>query len=139
MSDSALEFAEERALGKVLGRVRLDSGIPLADGARSRATLLLTSSGLWLVAARDRFHGVQVDLLTRSDLRLVTGRIRDRLYFGQEALVIPAGRRHAVERLVALGRLASAAPDHLAELKPSRLVHAPDDLGKAWLARELAQ
>jgi hypothetical protein len=139
VSDSALEFAEEKALGKVLGRVRLDSGIPLSDGARSRATLLLTSTGLWLVAARDRFHGVQVDLLTRSDLRLATGRIRDRLYFGQEALVIPAGRRHAVERLLALGRLASAstASGRAPELKPSRLVHEPDELGRAWLAREL--
>ncbi|HEY1534562.1 MAG TPA: hypothetical protein VGF76_11100, partial [Polyangiaceae bacterium] len=139
MSDSALEFAEERALGKVLGRVRLGSGIPIADGSRSQATLLLTSSGLWLVAARDRFHGVQVDLLTRGDVRLVAGRIRDRLYFGQETLIIPAGRRHAVERLFALARLASAPRGHVSEAKPSRLVSEPDELGKAWLARELAE
>ena len=139
MSDSALEFAEERALGKVLGRVRLGSGIPIAGGSRSQATLLLTSSGLWLVAARDRFHGVQIDLLTRGDVRLVAGRIRDRLYFGQEALIIPAGRRHAVERLFALARLASAPRGRVLESKPSRLVHEPDELGKAWLARELAE
>ncbi len=138
MSDSALEFAEERSLGKVLGRVRLGSGIAIADGSRSQATLLLTSSGLWLVAARDRFHGVQIDLLTRGDVRLVAGRIRDRLYFGQEALLIPAGRRHAVERLLALGRLASAPSRRAPETKASRLVHEPDELGKAWLARELA-
>jgi hypothetical protein len=135
VSDSALEFAEERALGKVLGRVRLGSGIPIADGSRSQATLLLTSSGLWLVAARDRFHGVQIDLLTRGDVRLVAGRIRDRLHFGQEALIIPAGRRHAVERLLALARLASAPRGRVSVAKPSRLVHEPDELGNAWLAR----
>ncbi|MEO8905670.1 MAG: hypothetical protein ABI488_24305 [Polyangiaceae bacterium] len=138
MSDNALEFTEERGLGKVLGRVRLDSGIPLADGARSRATLLLTASGLWLVAARDRFHGLSIDLLTRGDLRLVSGRIRDRLCFGQEALFIPAGRRHAVERLLALARLASAAREPACVIKRSRLVQEPDELGRAWLARELA-
>ncbi|MEO7037767.1 MAG: hypothetical protein ABI548_27620 [Polyangiaceae bacterium] len=138
MSDNALEFTEERGLGKVLGRVRLDSGIPLADGARSRATLLLTASGLWLVAARDRFHGLCVDLLTHGDVRLVSGRIRDRLCFGQEALIIPAGRRHAVERLLALGRLASATREPALVVKRSRLVQEPDELGRAWLARELA-
>ena len=137
MSDSTLEFAEERGLGKVLGHVRLDSGIPLSDGSRTRATLLLSESGLWLVAARDRFHGEHVDLLTHGDLRLLNGRLRDRLCFGQEALTIPAGRRHAVERLIALGRLASAAGGAKAAFKPSRLLHAPDELGRAWLARDL--
>ncbi len=140
MSDNALEFTEERGLGKVLGRVRLDSGIPLADGSRSRATLLLTSSGLWLVAARDRFHGLAIDLLTRGDVRLVSGRMRDRLCFGQESLIIPAGRRSTVERLLALARLASAAGAREPGLvvKRSRLVQEPDELGQAWLTRELA-
>jgi hypothetical protein len=140
VSDSALEFTEERGLGKVLGRVRLGSGIAIApgvDGSRAPATLLLTASGLWLVAARDRFHGVQIDLLTRSDLRLEAGRIRDRLYFGQEVLIIPAGRRHAVERLIALARLASAPNGRISETKASRFVHEPDELGAAWLTREL--
>ena len=107
MSDSALEFAEERGLGKVLGRVRLGSGIAIADGSRSQATLLLTASGLWLVAARDRFHGIQIDLLTRGDVRLVAGRIRDRLYFrAGGTLLIPAGPSGTrSERLIALGRL----------------------------------
>ena len=138
MSDRALEFAEERGLGKLLGRVRLDSGIPISDGSRTRANLLLTDSGLWLVAARDRFHGQHLDLLTRGDLRLLPGRLRDRLCFGLEQLTIPAGRRHAVERLIALARLASAASPAPAEIACSRLVQAPDDLGKAWLERELA-
>ena len=137
MTDSTLEFAEERGLGKVLGRVRLDSGIPLSDGSRMRATLLLSESGLWLVAARDRFHGAHVDLLTHGDLRLLDGRLRDRLCFGQEALTIPAGRRNAVERLIALGRLASAARGAKVAFKPSRLLHAPDELAQAWLARDL--
>ncbi len=138
MSDTSLEFAEERGLGKVLGRVRLDSGIALAGGSRTRADLLLSESGLWLVAARDRFHGQHLDLLTRADLRLIGGRIRDRLCFGQEVLTIPAGRRHAVERLIALARLASARKPAHAELKGSRLVQLPDELGRAWLSRELA-
>jgi hypothetical protein len=137
MSDNALEFTEERGLGKVLASVRLGSGIPLADGAPGAATLLLTASGLWLVAARDRFHGLSVDLLTRGDVRLVSGRIRDRLCFGQEALVIPAGRRSAVERLLALARLASAAREPALVVKRSRLVEEPSELGLAWLAREL--
>jgi hypothetical protein len=139
MSDSSLEFAEERGLGKVLGRVRLDSGIPIEDGTRTRASLLLSESGLWLVAARDRFHGQHLDLLTRGDLRLVPGRIRDRLCFGQEELTIPAGRRHAVERLIALARLASVSRRPNAELKASRLIQPPDELGQAWLQRDLAQ
>jgi hypothetical protein len=139
MSDSALAFTEEHGLGKVLGRVRLDSGIPMADGSRSRATLVLTASGLWLVAARDRFHGLNIDILTRSDVRLVAGRVRDRLCFAEESLLIPAGRRHAVERLLALGRLASAARTRGAEPRPSRFLHAPDELGQAWLAGELGQ
>ena len=138
MSDNALEFTEERGLGKVLGRVRLGSGIPLADGSHSRATLLLTASGLWLVAARDRFHGLAINLLTRGDVRLVSGRVRDRLCFGQESLIIPAGRRGAVERLLALARLASAAREPGLVMKRSRLVQEPDELGQAWLARELA-
>jgi hypothetical protein len=79
-----------------------------------------------------------VDLLTHSNVRLVAGRIRDQLHFGQEVLLIPAGRRSAVERLVALARLASANRGRDAELKSSRLVHEPDELGLAWLARELA-
>ena len=137
MSDPSLEFAEEKGLGKVLGRVRLDSGIPLPDGSRTRATLLLSESGLWLVAARDRFHGAQVDLLTHGDLRLLSGKLRDRLCFAQEALTIPAGRRNAVERLIALGRLASAARGAKVMFKPSRLLHAPGELGQAWLARDL--
>jgi hypothetical protein len=138
MRDSSLEFAEERGLGKVLGSVRLDSGIAISDGSRTRANLLLSESGLWLVAARDRFHGQHLDLLTRGDLRLVAGRIRDQLCFGQEELTIPAGRRHAVERLIALARLASARNDPNPQVKASRLVHLPDELGQAWLRRELA-
>ena len=138
MSDTSLEFAEERGLGKVLGRVRLDSGIAIPGGARARASLLLSESGLWLVAARDRFHGQHVDLLTRGDLRLIAGRVRDRLCFGQEQLTIPAGRRHAVERLIALGRLACAAKQRHPELNASRFVQIPDEVGQAWLARELA-
>ncbi|HKO52381.1 MAG TPA: hypothetical protein VJV79_31960 [Polyangiaceae bacterium] len=138
MSDGSLEFAEERGLGKVLGRVRLDSGMAISDGSRTRANLLLSESGLWLVAARDRFHGQHLDLLTRGDLRLVAGRMRDRLCFGQEQLTIPTGRRHAVERLIALARLASAGNHPNAELKASRLVQLPDELGQAWLERELA-
>ena len=137
MTDTALEFAEEHGLGKVLGRVRLGSGIAVADGTRARATLLLSASGLWLVAARDRFHGQRIDLLTRADLRLVSGRVRDRLCFGQEELLIPTGRRGAVERLIALGRLAHSAAARGAH-KPSRFLHEPDELGQAWLGRELA-
>ncbi|HEX2670610.1 MAG TPA: hypothetical protein VHM25_07060 [Polyangiaceae bacterium] len=138
MSDGALEFAEERGLGKVLGRLRLDSGIAIPGGARSRANLLLSESGLWLVAARDRFHGQHLDLLTRGDLRLVPGRIRDRLCYGQEALTIPAGRRPAVERLIALARLSPGAAPSRAAIQPSRLVEQPDELGQAWLKLELA-
>ena len=141
MSDTSLEFAEEHGLGKVLGRVRLDSGIAISAGSagsRTRANLLLCESGLWLVAARDRFHGQHLDLLTRADLRLVPGRLRDRLCFGQEELTIPAGRRPAVERLIALARLASASNRPRIEFKPSRWVLLPDELGQAWLKRELA-
>ena len=137
MTDLSLEFAEESGLGKVQGRVRLGSGIPISDGSRARATLLLSSSGLWLVAARDRFHGSHLDLLTRGDLRLVAGRLRDRLCFGQEQLTIPTGRRNAVERLIALARLASQGRTPGTTVKPSRFVHASDELGQAWLAREL--
>ena len=137
MSDGALEYAEEHGLGKVLDRVRLDSGLTIGGGSRVRASLLLSQSGLWLVAARDRFHGQHLDLLTRGDLRLVAGRVRDRLCFGQEELTIPAGRRHAVERLIALARLASA---HLTSSVPqaSRLIEAPGELAQAWLKGELA-
>ena len=138
MSDGALEFAEERGLGKVLGRVRLDSGIALPGGSRGRANLLLSDSGLWLVAARDRLHGQHLDLLTRGDLRLVAGTIRDRLCFGQEALTIPAGRRQAVERLIALARLSSGTVPARAPIQPSRLVELPDELGRAWLDLELS-
>ena len=98
MSDSSLEFAQEHGLGSPLGRVRLGSGIPLADGSRARASLVLCASGLWLVAARDRFHGVHLDLLTHGDLRLVSGRLRDQLCFGQEQLI--AQRRDAISRAV---------------------------------------
>ena len=138
MSDSSLDFAEERGLGKVLGCVRLDSGIAISGGSRTRANLLLSESGLWLVAARDRFHGLHLDLLTRGDLRLVAGRFRDQLCYGQEELTIPAGRRHRVERLIALARLVSARNDPHPQLKASALVHLPDELGQAWLRRELA-
>src|SRR3954462_13581596 len=120
MSDGALEFAAEHGLGKILGRLQLDSGIAIPGGARSRANLLLSDSGLWLVAARDRFHGQHLDLLTRGDLRLVSGRLRDKLCFGQEELTIPTGRRHAVERLIALARLATARERPRPELKASR-------------------
>ncbi|MET0794187.1 MAG: hypothetical protein ABW061_21880 [Polyangiaceae bacterium] len=138
MSDSALEFAEEHGLGKVLGHVRLGSGMTSGGGSRSRATLLLSASGLWLVAAQDRFHGQQLDLLTRGDLRLVSGRLRDRLCFGQEELTIPAGRRSAVERLIALGRLGIAGAGASSPRMACRSIHAPDELAGAWLARELA-
>src|SRR3954470_9126245 len=81
MSDTTLEFAQEHGLGKALGRVRLGSGLSTEGGTRARATLLLSTSGLWLIAASDRFHGRRIDLLTRADLRLVAGRMRDRLCF----------------------------------------------------------
>lgn len=137
MSDKALEFVEERGLGKVLGRVRLDSDMAVPGGPRLRANLVLSTTGLWLVAARDRKQGQHLDLLTRDDLRLVSGRLRDQLCFGQEELLIPAGRRSAVERLIALARLGTSgeAPK---ELDASRLVHATDELGRTWLQRELA-
>ncbi len=137
MSDSALEFGEERGLGKVFGHVRLDSALSISDGSRARATLLLSSSGLWLIAARDRFHGLCVDILTHGDLRLLSGHLRDRLCFGQESLIIPAGRRNAVERLLALGRLGAPAGARRSELRPSRLIHPPDEIEQAWLEREL--
>lgn len=137
MTDAALELAEERGLGKILDRVRLDGGLPLKDGARTRATLLLTKSGLWLLAARDRFDGVCIDLLTHGDLRLESGRVRDRLCFAGELLTIPAGRRSAVERLIALGRLMSPNQAHTSPIKGSRLINAPDEIGRAWLSREL--
>lgn len=139
MSDAALEFAEEHGLGKVLGRVRLGSGLAISGGARSRANLLLSESGLWLVAARDRFHGEQLDLLTRGDVRLIAGRIRDQLCFGQETLTIPAGRRQAVERLIALARLSSGTAPACVTPQFSRLVERSDELGEAWLRRELAR
>ncbi len=138
MSDSALEFAEEHGLGKVLGRVRLASGLLAAGGARARATLLLSSSGLWLVAAQDRFHGQHLDLLTRGDLRLEAGRVRDRLCFGQEQLIIPAGRRSAVERLIALGRLGIASAVPSSPFQACRSISEPDELGRAWLTQQLA-
>jgi hypothetical protein len=138
MTDTALEFAEEQALGKVLDRVRLDGGLLLSNGGRARATLLLTKSGLWLAAARDRFDGLKVDLLTRGDLRFESGRVRDRLCFGSETLLIPTGRRGAVERLIALARFGSLGRSHAGDLRASRLVHSPDELGRAWLERELA-
>ncbi len=53
---------------------------------------------------------------------------------GRGLLPTPAG-----ERLLALGRLASAPSRRAPETKASRLVHEPDELGKAWLARELKQ
>lgn len=137
MTDTALEFAEEQGLGKVQGRVRLDGGLLLPNGGRARASLLLTKSGLWLAAARDRFNGLKIDLLTRGDLRFESGRVRDRLCFEREALTIPTGRRGAVERLIALGRLSSAGRARSVEIKASRLVHAPGELGRAWLEREL--
>ena len=137
MSDAALEFAEERGLGKVESQLRLGSGITIPDGSRARASLLLSTSGLWLVAAKDRFHGVHVDLLTHADLRLSAGRFRDRLCFAQEELAIPTGRRNAVERLIALARLASPARLGDAKFATSRFVHRTDELGRAWLLREL--
>jgi len=140
MTDIVLEFAEEQGLGKVLERVSLNGagGIALPNGGHARATLVLAASGLWLVAARDRFDGLKIDLLTRGDLRLEAGRVRDRLCFARESLPIPAGRRSAVERLIALGRFAAGARRHPREVKASRLVQAPDELAQAWLARELA-
>lgn len=138
MSDAALEFAEEHGLGQVRARVRLDSGLAIAGGARSRAHLLFSESGLWLVAARDRLHGQHLDLLTRGDLRLVAGRVRDRLCFGQEALLIPAGRRAAVERLIALARFDSAKTSPRPPLASSWLIQEPDELGRAWLSRDLS-
>ncbi len=139
MSDSALEFAEEQRLGQVLGQVRLGPRIASAGGPNpaARATLLLSSSGLWLVAARDRFHGQHLDLLTRGDLRLVKGKVRDRLCFGREELTIPAGRRNAVERLIALGRLGQASAGSSSPISACRSIHDPDELGRTWLAREL--
>jgi len=137
MSDAALEFAAERGLGKVLGRVRLDSGIAIPGGGRTRADLLLTESGLWLIAAQDRFRGQHLDLLTRGDLRLSDGRIRDRLCFGQEELAIPAGRRHTVERLIALARLSPGSEARTVTPEPCRFTDAVDELGLAWLRREL--
>ena len=138
MSDISLEFATERALGAVRGRVRLGSALTLPDGARARASLVLCDSGLWLLAARDRFHGSALDLLNHGDLRLVAGRFRDRLCFGHEEVTIPAGRRHAVERLIARGRLATKTAAPPTVFRPSRFLHAPDELGKAWLVHVLA-
>ena len=68
MTDTALEFAEEQGLGKVLDRVRLDGGVPLPDGGRARATLLLTASGLWLAAARQAWGEAGVRVVQAAEL-----------------------------------------------------------------------
>jgi len=138
MTDIVLEFAEEQGLGKVLERVSLGGELALPNGGRARAALVLTASGLWLAAARDRFDGLKIDLLTRGDLHFEPGRVRDRLCFARESLQIPTGRRAAVERLIALGRFGARERRHARAVKASRLVHAPDELAQAWLARELA-
>ncbi len=139
MTDVVLEFAEEQGLGKVLERVPLNGagGLALPNGGHARTALLLSTSGLWIVAAKDRFNGLKIDLLTRGDLRLESGRVRDRLCFARESLLIPTGRRSAVERLLALARFASGERRQPRALKSSRLVHAPDELAQAWLTREL--
>jgi hypothetical protein len=139
VSDKIAEFCAEQALGAILGRVRLDGALTLPGGARASPTLVWSTSGLWLLAARDRFQGLRIDLSTRTDLHLVRGRFRDQLCFEGEALPIPAGRRSRVERLIALARFAlgHAGSHGNRQLKSSRYVAAPDELGSAWLARTL--
>ena len=86
---------------------------------------LLCASGLWLVAARDRFHGVQLDLLTHSDLRLVAGRLQDRLCFGQERLTIPTGRSSNISRVAPLQPVGPSL-DHLQRVDGRRHVMHSD-------------
>src|SRR5512139_1048313 len=93
MADATLALVEARDLGRVEERVQLRGKLAIGAGARHGASLVRTTQGLFLVAAKSASEGVAIDLLGRPDFRYETGAFGDRIVVGDTDLVVPATSR----------------------------------------------
>lgn len=116
MADATLALVEARDLGRVEERVALRGKLAVGAGARAPASLVRTTRGLYLVAARSASEGVTIDLLERPDFRYETGAFGDRIVVGDVDLVVPATARREARLSVGLARVGPAAADRVRDL-----------------------
>ncbi|MBI3203959.1 MAG: hypothetical protein HYZ29_20630 [Myxococcales bacterium] len=109
MADAALALIAARDLGRVEEQVAVRGKLDIGSGARQPASLVRTTRGLFLVAARSAAEGVAIDLGRRSDFRYEMGTLGDRLSVGEIHVVVPTTSRREARQCVALGRLGGGA------------------------------
>ncbi|MCL4755330.1 MAG: hypothetical protein KJ015_34580 [Myxococcales bacterium] len=131
MADAALALVEAKDLGRVEDRVALRGKLALGAGARGAASLVRTTKGLYLVAAKSASEGVAIDLLGRSDFRYEPGSFGDRIVVGDAEVVVPTTARRDARRALALARLSGGSQERLQEL--GRHVAALSPVVRAFL------
>lgn len=134
MTDQADRQGAE--LGDVELTHKLKGKLPLPDGAQAAAQLVLSSTGLWLVAADVEPSPIRIDVLAAQPLRYELGRLGDRLVVGEHELGIPTGKGASVQQAIATARLrgerAGALPREGVFLDGRSAMH------DAWLSGWLA-
>jgi hypothetical protein len=110
MADHVLALMEARDLGRVEERVALRGKLSIGSGSRRPASLVRTTRGLYLVAAKSADEGVAIELRERPDVRYELGAFGDHLTVGGVEVAVPATSRREARRLLALGRLGALAP-----------------------------
>ena len=93
MADAALALIAARDLGRVEERVAVRGKLEIGSGARQPASLVRTTRGLFLVAARSAAEGVAIDLMQRPDFRYDMGALGARIGVGGASVVVPATSR----------------------------------------------
>ena len=116
MADAALALIAARDLGRVEERVAVRGKLEIGSGARQPASLVRTTRGLFLVAARSAAEGVAIDLMQRPDFRYDMGALGDRIGVGDVSVVVPATSRREARQCVALGRLGGGGAPRLREV-----------------------
>lgn len=132
MADATLAFLDSSDLGRVEQRVGLRGKLACPSGARASATLVRTTRGVFVVAAKVANDAVAIPLVGRSDVRYELGRFGDQLRIGEAELSVPASSRREARLALGLGRL--GVGDSLPRLPEARHVRAPGPLERAFVA-----
>lgn len=134
MNDPIAAFVAARALGAIERRVPLRGRLVVNDGSEVAPSLLLTSTGLFIVGARDSTRGALIDLGARADLRLEPGRVQSVLRIGDQSFSVISPRTSSLEQAIALGRVRKPGRPRLVRpFSEARHVDRLNELERTWL------
>src|SRR5262245_2448404 len=89
VSNVTAAYLEARDLGRVEQQIALRGKVAIAPGVKVPALLCRTTSGVFVVGARNSEQGVAIDLAERDDVKYEPRRLGDKLSIGEAELVIP--------------------------------------------------